>query len=75
MFESWYPCKNWLIMNITATLGKKGFYCPHCGEFIEISELDCDDIYDIEMHGDTYFECPYCHGEFFVDECNGNEEQ
>lgn len=61
------------IMNKTATLTENGFWCPHCGEWISRDELDCDDIYDIEHHGDSYYECPKCGEGFFVDECADHE--
>ena len=56
-------------MSMTATLGENGFWCPHCGEWIDRDELDCDDIYDIQQHGDCYFVCPECGESFYVEKC------
>lgn len=56
-------------MSMTATLGENGFWCPHCGAWIDRDELDCDDIYNIEHHGDYYFECPKCGESFYIEAC------
>ena len=56
-------------MNMRTTLTEKGFWCPNCGEFIGKDELDCDDIYDLQQHGDVLYDCPYCGKSFWLEQC------
>lgn len=57
------------VMNMRTTLTEKGFWCPNCGEFIGKDELDCDDIYDLQQHGDVLYDCPYCGKSFWLEQC------
>lgn len=62
-------------MNATTTLTENGFLCPHCGRHIDKEKLDCGDVYDLQLHGDTYYECPWCGKGFFVDNCKEYEQE
>ena len=61
-------------MSMSTTLGEVGFFCPHCGEFIENDELDCGDIQDLELHGYVYFICPFCEESFWIENCDENSD-
>ena len=62
------------VMNMRTTLTEKGFWCPNCGEFIKRDELDCDDIYDLQQHGDVLHDCPYCGESFWLENCAESDD-
>lgn len=57
---------------MTVTMGSEGFWCPHCGEWIENWELDENDLREMERNGDCYFVCPECHDSFYVEKGEDN---